>query len=137
MMHGQWHTHIHRHNIRTVEGIKTVTFLFCSVLSKRNASSAVCRFITSTPLVHFRSVSVPFRMRARMRQYTTPMSVDREVQKFLWKAELSKLSVRSPLPRHRCSSAYQAICRWILLRVVDRSSVAGGCSVELTARETV
>ena len=49
----------------TVGGIKTVTFPFRSVPSKRNASSAVCRFITCTPPVYFRSVSVsvPFRMR--------------------------------------------------------------------------
>ena len=100
-----------------------VSVPFRSVPSKRNASSAVCRFITSTPPVYFRSVSVPFRMRERG---STPRPCP--------------LPVRSPLPllsRRHCSSTYQAICRWILLRVVDRSSVAGGCSVELTARETV
>ena len=49
-------------NKPTVGGIKTVTFPFRSVPSKRNASSAVCRSITCTPPLHFRSVSVPFRL---------------------------------------------------------------------------
>ena len=48
--------------LHTVGGIKTVTFPFHSVPSKRNASSAVCRSITCTPPLHFRSVSVPFRL---------------------------------------------------------------------------
>ena len=123
----------------TAGGIKTVMFLFRSVPSKRNTSSAVYHFITSTPLVYFSSISVLFRMRERG-STPRPCPLIARCKKFLWKAELSKLPVRSPLPllsRRRCSSTYQAICRWILLRVVDRSSVAGGCSVELTARETV
>ena len=66
-------------------------------------------------------------------QYATPMPVDREVQKNLWKAKVSKLSVRSPLPLLRCcSSTYQAICHWILLRVVV--SLVASC---LTVPETV
>ena len=56
------HVTLRRHVAQgTVGGIKTVTFPFRSVPSKRNASSAVCRSITCTPPVHFRSVSVPFR----------------------------------------------------------------------------
>ena len=39
-----------------------VSVPFHSVPLKRNVSSAVCRFITSTPPVYFCSVSVPFRM---------------------------------------------------------------------------
>ena len=41
------------------------------------------------------------------------------------------------ISRHHCSSTCQAVYHWRLLRVVDCLSVAGGCSVELTARETV
>ena len=59
--------------IYTVQGIKSVTFPLSSVPLKRYFTASVCRFITCTLSLNFRSVSAPRRFAsicAYVRTYT-------------------------------------------------------------------
>ena len=121
-----------------------------SVPSKRNASFAVCRFITSTQPMYFHSVSVLFPFCVgwpcasawiAMRECSStpcPCPLIARCKKILVESRTFKPASEIAIASVIKTPLFEYLPSHLsLLSVVDRSSVAGGCSVELTARETV